>query len=247
MNEVEWYKRSYRVDPMNFHPKLDAAADLQATFLIDLLGLKKDSRVLDLAGGAGRIAIPMARKGIRMTVLDLSPELIQLGQERAREENLEINWVTADMREIPAEDYDAVISIFTSFGYFDAESENESVLTAAKTALRPGGALLVDLTNRDMRIVNQQEKKWKDIGDLLLLEDHRFDLQKSRWIVSRMCIPKSNSGTSDVFDYNIRLYSPHEIVTLCNRLGFKNIKQYANLKGDELLRTSWRHVTVATN
>ncbi len=251
-----WYVESYLSDSMLLHPELMSIADLQATQLRELANLKPGSRVLDMAGGTGRLAMPLARLGIEVTVQDLSSPLLKEGQQRAIAENLNIRWVQGDMRTPAGSNYDAIISIFTSFGYFDSEEDNARVCSEVRKALAPGGCFVLDVTNRDMRISNQNLRKWKSVADLAVLEEHDFDLTRSRWKLTRTLVgPASTIASvhgsdgpipgSKSIHYDIRIYSPHELVRLLVASGFSEIHQYASLGGEELKRDSWRIVTVA--
>jgi SAM-dependent methyltransferase len=83
-----------------------------------------------------------------VTGLDLSEDL--LAEAKARSPNLPgaPTYLRSDMREIPFfEQFEAVVSLFTSFGYFDDRTDDEKVLEGAARALVPGGRLLLDLPN----------------------------------------------------------------------------------------------------
>ena len=74
----------------------------------------------------------------------------QLGLEpgargAAAEGGVEVEWVHADMRELDERDrYDAVVNLFTAFGYFEEEADDARVLGNVARALKPGGAFLID-------------------------------------------------------------------------------------------------------
>jgi ubiquinone/menaquinone biosynthesis C-methylase UbiE len=120
--------------------------------IVALLNLPSGARILDLACGAGRIAVPLAQRGYVMTGLDLSSGLLEHAKEEAAKAGVEVRWIHSDMRAIPFQDEsDAVINIFTSFGYLETEAEDAEVLRAVHTALKPGGTLLLEFVNRDER------------------------------------------------------------------------------------------------
>lgn len=105
-----------------------------------LLEILPGANILDLACGTGRYAIPLARRGFQVTALDLTPAYLQEGQKKAEAENLSIRWVQGDMRDIPFQDeFDAVINIFTSFGFFEEEGDHWKTLKGVVRALKPGG------------------------------------------------------------------------------------------------------------
>ena len=92
---------------------------------MSFLALPPEGRILDLACGYGRIAVPLARRGFQVTGLDLSKPLLAIARERAAQAGVTVEWRRADMRDIPSEwsgQFDAVISIWNSFGYFRRRS-----------------------------------------------------------------------------------------------------------------------------
>lgn len=96
---------------------------------MEKLELAPGARILDLACGQGRHAIPLAQHGYRVTGLDLSEPSLTFAREAAAEAGAKIDFVQADMREIPfADEFDAVVNIFTAFGYLESEQEDQLVL-----------------------------------------------------------------------------------------------------------------------
>ena len=79
--------------------------------------------------------------------------------------DLQVQFVHADMREIPFEgEFDAVINMFTAFGYFD-DVENQKVLDAVARALKAGGKFLIDLLNTLWIIRNFRPQSWDELSD----------------------------------------------------------------------------------
>ena len=112
-----------------------------------LLELEPGLELLDLACGHGRIANPLAERGVRVTGLDATPLFLELARADAAERGVEVEYVEGDMRSIPwTERFDRVLYWFTSFGYFGDE-ENRRVLAEAYRALEPGGLLAVEMNN----------------------------------------------------------------------------------------------------
>lgn len=113
--------------------------------LVDFLALTPEHKILDLACGKGKHAIYLSKKGLDLTGLDISENNLRYGQKFAHER---LQFVQQDMREPCQENYfDFILNLFTSFGYYDQDTENQKVLDAVYTMLKPGGRFFLDFIN----------------------------------------------------------------------------------------------------
>ena len=116
--------------------------------LEDTLQLEECSTILDLGCGRGRHAINLNKKGYDVTGIDLSEQAIATAREKAREMGLEhIRFEVRDMRNPLPEKFDAVVNLFTTFGYFKTDEENAVVFDSVKQMLEPGGIFVLDYLN----------------------------------------------------------------------------------------------------
>ena len=82
--------------------------------LVEEAEISQGTRVLDVAGGTGNLAIPAARKGGDVVSSDLVSDFFEVGRQRADEAGVEVEWVEANAEELPFEDasFDRVLSVF---------------------------------------------------------------------------------------------------------------------------------------
>jgi SAM-dependent methyltransferase len=106
---------------------------------------KNSDYILDIACGKGRHAIYLNSRGLDVVGIDLSPQNIAHAKEY---ENEKLHFHVHDMRQVfKREVFDYALNLFTSFGYFDTELENEQAIGAAAIALKKGGVLVIDFLN----------------------------------------------------------------------------------------------------
>ena len=110
-----------------------------AARLLRLPGIAATGTMLDVGCGYGRHAMELAARGFHVVGLDLSTPLLVRGGEEANRRGLEINFVRGDMRELDFDaQFDAAYCLFSTFGYFDDETNKRTAANIAR-ALKPGG------------------------------------------------------------------------------------------------------------
>src|ERR1043165_2289153 len=106
----------------------------------------KDSVILDLACGAGRHSIALAKRGYtHITGIDLSSTLIKKAKEAAKEATVQVSFIESDMRSFLGQ-YDLILNLFTSFGYFEDDKNNEALIRHVGESLCEGGHFILDFS-----------------------------------------------------------------------------------------------------
>ncbi|QYR24253.1 class I SAM-dependent methyltransferase [Paenibacillus sp. sptzw28] len=123
-------------------------ADREVQKMAGWLELPDSAEVLDIGCGMGRHALALARLGFKVTGIDLSEALLEKARECNIEERIEA-LIQGDMRALPFENgrFRATVNLFTSFGYFEDESDNRRVLKEIRRVLRADGKFLIDFLN----------------------------------------------------------------------------------------------------
>ena len=110
----------------------------EVAFLERALDLTSGCRILDVPCGSGRLALPLAERGYRVTGVDITKALVQEALSTSREANLNLELRESDMRDLPwTETFDAAFCFWGSFGYFDDDG-NRQFLEAVHRALKTG-------------------------------------------------------------------------------------------------------------
>ena len=119
-----------------------AGTEQEVGFLVRAFGLGPGQRVLDVGCGPGRHALGLARQGIEVVGVDLSPEFIDLATGWAAAESLPARFHVADVRSLAFDgEFDAVVCLCQGgFGLLGGDDDGAVVARLAR-ALRPGGQL----------------------------------------------------------------------------------------------------------
>lgn len=242
-----WYKTFFGEDYLRIYaPLLPAertAREVEGIVrLLMELGTPPTGAVLDLACGHGRHAIPLAQRGYRVTGQDLSRVFLRRAEEDARAAGVHVRWLHGDMRVIPFEaEFDAVINVFTAFGYFETEDEDLEVLRQLRKALRPGGVFLLETMHRDALVRGYQPHGITRHEDgLLVLEERAFDQLSGRNRVRVTLIHPD--GTRREHEYATRVYSATDLARLCASAGLEVAAHHGGLDGSALTLNSRRLV-----
>ena len=140
---------------------------------------------------------------------------------------IEQELVHSDMREIPFDSrFDAVINLFTSFGYLSSDSEDVKVLKQVTKALKPDGRFLIDLINRDWVVKNNLEEERKTAPNGTVYQEHReLDLVNGR-IQNSFTVTTPDGETYNSDGLTIRLYTLGELTSMLAAVGLNTEAVY---------------------
>jgi SAM-dependent methyltransferase len=243
-----WYVNFFGEDYLNIYRHMFTAerTEKEVAFAARKLALDAGARVLDLCCGPGRHSVLLAKRGYKVTGLDLSEPYLDLARRAAADSKVALETVAADMREIPFNDYfDAAINMYSSFGYLESETEDLKVLESISRSLKRGGQLFLDMLNREWAVANYIQNDWHAGDDGTLYVEHRaLDLASSRMRV-RFIVVGPNGKRHDSIGHDIRLYTLTEMTRLLERVGFSGVEAFGGFEGEPYEIASRRMVLCA--
>ena len=246
MKKKHWWKTAFRETYLTaFDEKYSVErGKKEAAFLIRELQIKKGTRILDLACGQGRHAIPFAQRGMHITGVDASVYLLRVARQRARTEGADVSFVKGDIRSYrDAGKYDIALVLGNSFGYF-SDKDNERVLTTIAGSLKTGGLLVIDLSNTPGMLRRQITGEWSQRipGGELTVRTLNFDPETFQ-VEMQWRILQNKRKT--VFDGMLRLYTPPEISHLLAERNLVIEKTYGSFTNEPYSIKTRRYLVVA--
>jgi SAM-dependent methyltransferase len=248
-NEQPWYQSFFGRDYLDVYDGSFSRerAALEVSMVEAALALKRGEQVLDLCCGQGRHAVELARRGYAVSGLDLSAEYLRLTEDAASEAGVSVATLEADMRAIPAESrFDAVINMYSSFGYLENEAEDARVLASIAKALKSGGRVLLDLLNREWVVHNNGPTEWHYGPDgTLYLEARQLDLEASRNHVTFTAI-SADGRRRELDGHHIRLYTIREMIGGLDAAGLHYEAVYGGYHSEPYSPDTRRMIVIAS-
>jgi SAM-dependent methyltransferase len=181
------------------------------------LKLEPNSKIIDLACGKGRHSVFLNKLGYNVLGLDLSRQSIEFDKQF---ENDTLAFEVHDMRNpIDADPVDAVFNLFTSFGYFNQESDDKKVFSSVCNALKTEGFFVLDYLNEEFVRKNIVPESTIIRGNI------EFKITKKiegRHIIKDIMF--EDKGKPYHFFEKVKLHTLEAINSYAQEVGFERIK-----------------------
>jgi SAM-dependent methyltransferase len=222
----------------------DVEPEAPAPECLDFLAkLAGTGHALDLGPGTGRVALPLARRGIPVTALDISPTVIENISAAAQE--LPIDLVVGDMADFTLRTtFDVVYSTWSTFFALLTQEEQASCFQCVSAALSPTGSFVVDVFSP----INDPGVRSQSTVSVRAAEDDHVDLSymRHRSVAQRIRFQEVRITASGnrLTPVDIRYAWPSEIDLMARLAGLRLTARYADWSGQPFLSSSYRNIAV---
>lgn len=245
-NRTEWWESAFDSHYLReYEPIFDLEKDRREIGrLIEIMQLPVGARILDVPCGQGRHAHLLAEAGYDVDGLDYSAHLLAAAEKRGTGKTL--RYTRGDMRKLPAKwrgKFDAVINLFTSFGFFSHPREDAKVIEEFARVLKPGGIFVFHGGSRDGVMARFLAKDWWTTSDgTLIAQEREFDPLSGKLTVYSEWKRGAKKGSRT---HHIRLYTATRLSELCADAGLIVEQAFDGWNEGPLRRTSSEMVVVA--
>lgn len=226
MENKKWYEVLFE----NYGDKYDNESFVQGTmgecdFLEKEIDHNKSLKILDVGCGTGRHSIEMARRGYTITGIDLSESLLEKAKEKARQNQVKVDFQHHDARNLPFEkEFDlAIMMCEGGFPLMETDEMNFEILKNVSNSLKGKSKFIFTTLNGLFPLfnsINDFHGEHKVEGNATY-DSHGFDLMTFRDHNTTKVV--DDNGVEKELACNERYYVPSEITWLLKSLGFTKI------------------------
>lgn len=231
------------LEPFMFNEERWTGTVHEVDLLLELVDLDPEAYVCDIGCGPGRFSLELSRRGFQVIGVDRTEFYLESGRMRAAKENLDLNFMKADMRSfVRPNAFDGVISMYTTMGYFEDPAENLQVLKNIYRSLREKGVLLIELMGKEVLARIFVDRGWDQVGNVFFLQERKVNKDWS-WMENRWILLDGQKRIE--YQVNHWIYSAVELREMLQDVGFTGIQIYGNLAGGQYDQTADRLIAVA--
>ncbi len=236
----EWYHIAFgELYPLIYPHRSDDAARQELDALLRWFPVPSGARILDVCCGAGRHLDALLSHGYDAWGLDLSGFLLHEAIKRPR---LRHRLIRSDIRTLPFRSrFDIVMNLFSSFGYFHEEDDNQHALDAMVSVLKPHGRLVIDHIHRPY-LERNLVPETRTERDGWRVTQHR---SISGNYVIKQIEATQNHHPPVMIEERVRIYLPEEFHTMLQKAGCDSIQWWSGFDGAPLTPESPRMLITA--
>ena len=195
--------------------------------------------------GQGRHAHLLAEAGYRVEGLDYSEPLIKIARQRGTGPTL--HYTRGDMRRMPSRwtgRFDAVVNLFTSFGFFTDPADDARVVREFARVMKPGALLVWHGGSRDGVMARFLSRDWWETGDgTIVAHERSFDPLSG--ILSIESTWRGAGKRPGRRQHRIRLYTASRLAELCADAGLIVEQSFDGFRDRPLTRRSSEMMLIA--
>jgi len=232
-------------DPLTYDVE-DAGYDDDRSIIEEWAG-RLGGPLLDLGCGSGRRAISLALQGHQVTGVDITPEMVAWGRQKATSQGAAIDWVVADARTFRLNKQFAFIFMLAHvFQFFLTRADIEALLVSVREHLAPDGCFLFETRNPfahyllDSQPPAAKEYATPDGGRLIQTAERRYDpmTQIQHWTYDLRWLHPDGQHSERTERTALRYVYPQEIEALLHYNGFQIRECYGGWDREPLTATS---------
>ena len=247
-DEPAWFANDHfwhAAEPWLFPAPFWTIAPYEVESILEISGKPETCRVLDLGCGPGRVALQFARRGARVTGVDLNQAYLAKAAKAASHARLDVEWVHSDMRAYKTDaTFDIAVCLYNTFGYFADDNADALVIANIYASVAPEGFFVLDHLGREICEHAISLDPYVETRAGVTVE-HRAELRRNNSVLH--CEWEIVAGErTDRFATEQFVYSADEISSLIQKAGFRTVECFGGYERTPYTPESDRLLVVAS-
>lgn len=198
---------------------------------------RKDGNILELCCGTGRLTIPLAQEGYRITGVDNSPSMLKQAERKANELKTPIRFIESDIRALDLPElYDIIFIPFNSIHHLYDNEDFFNTLIRVRKHLKENGYFIFDCFNPNIRYIVDAEKEEKTIAEYTTKDGREVVIKQTMNHENKTQINRIkwhyfiNGKFDSVQNLDMRMFFPQELDTYLSMCGFTILHKFGGFK-----------------
>ncbi len=209
--------------------------------------------VLELGSGTGNFLITLTEKHFEVTGLDISEEMLNASERRAKEKHLESNQINADMRNFDlGQKFKLIFVAGNSLQHLNTINDVESCFASVRRHLEPNAKFIVEVFNPSLELLTRDPKQRFFVGEyrtddgwVVINENVFYDaatqINHINWHYKNQYMKEERTVT-----FSMRQFFPQELDYLFEKNGFQIEKKFGNFDESEFKSNSPKQIIIAS-
>lgn len=235
----------HAAEPWLFPAPFWTIAPYEVDSILEITNKLETCRVLDLGCGPGRVTLQFARRGARVTGVDLNQAYLDKAAKAANHARLDVEWVHSDMRAFKTDaTFDIAVCLYNTFGYFADDDADAQVMQNIFASLTPDGYFVLDHLGREICEHAISLDPYLETRNGVTVE-HRAELRRNNSVLH--CEWDITAGDRhDRFVTEQYVYSAEEITALIRNAGFGSVECFGGYERTPYTPESDRLLVIAS-
>lgn len=190
----------------------------------------------DCACGTGSMSVRFAERGLKVTGVDLSGDMLELARQKVLSHGARVMFVRQDMCELTLpRPVDAIVCACDGVNYLLSDDQVRAFFTRARESLRPGGVLACDISSPyKLRHTLGNNFFGEDRGDIAYLWDNRWDEASRTVAMDLTFFTREPDGRYRRFEeqHMQRAHEPERLAELLAECGFCGVRMMGDRRFD---------------
>lgn len=227
------------------------------TFLSDLQFYKNwmpkevNAEILELCSGSGRLTIPLAKEGLKITGVDNSKTMLEEAKIKTKNEKLEISFILADIRNLDlTKKFDLIFIPFNSIHHLYDNQDLFDTIKVVEKHLKDNGLFIFDCYNPNIQYITEAEKGKNKIAEYTTSDNRKVIIEQTMKYESKTQINRIewhyfiNDAFHSVQNLDMRMYYPQELDSYLKFSGFTILHKFGNFDEEKFNSKSDKQIFV---